>query len=187
MQEAVRYSSKHAKPRGGRQSCCVLTECCIQLRTREATQHQARVLAGHPCVHRRSTWFSTQYSSMHAGCLQVLDLSGGTMRLAASMQIPSLQGASAEALSSPQVLPVLQLWHDGQRAAVGNARHQAVWIVDLTGGKPSLELSGRPTRLLGWQCHITGSTHSHHAPHKCVCWQEWHASMTWQLYEPLSK
>ena len=63
------------------------------------------------------------------------------MRLAASMQIPSLQEAST-ATPVTSDLPVVQLWHDGNRAAVGNARHQAVWIVDLTGAKPSLELSG---------------------------------------------
>lgn len=73
--------------------------------------------------------------------LQVLDLSGGTMRLAASMAIPALQDAANDA--TPTVLPVLQLWYDGQRAAVGNSRHQAVWIVDLTGVQPSVELSGK--------------------------------------------
>lgn len=65
------------------------------------------------------------------------------MRLAASMQIPSLVAAASTAsTASDAVHPVLQLWHDGQRAAVGNARHQAVWIVDLVGGSTSLELSG---------------------------------------------
>jgi len=128
-------------------------------------QHSTKLAAEGACwaSMRPQIQHLVQHSSMHAGCLQVLDLSGGTMRLAASMQIPSLQGASAEALSSPQVLPVLQLWHDGQRAAVGNARHQAVWIVDLTGGRPSLELSGRPRRLLGWYCRITGCTQALHA------------------------
>jgi hypothetical protein len=73
--------------------------------------------------------------------LQVLDLSVGTMRLAASMVIPALQDAANNA--APTVLPVLQLWYDGQRAAVGNSRHQAVWIVDLAGVQPSVELSGK--------------------------------------------
>jgi hypothetical protein len=73
--------------------------------------------------------------------MQVLDLSGGTMRLAASMVIPALHDAVNDAVSP--VLPVLQLWYDGQRAAVGNSKHQAVWIVDLAGGQPSVELAGK--------------------------------------------
>ena len=63
------------------------------------------------------------------------------MRLAASMAITSLQDAAATS-APPAALPVLQLWYDGHRAAVGNSRHQAVWIVDLTGAQASVELSG---------------------------------------------
>lgn len=76
-------------------------------------------------------------------CMQVLDLSGSSMRLAASMAIPSLQRpGTASAAAASGTLPVLQLWYDGQRAAVGNSRHHAVWVVDLTGAQPSVELSG---------------------------------------------
>lgn len=85
--------------------------------------------------------------------LQVLDLSRGTMRLAASMSIPSLQDAAAGSAPPPEALPVLQLWYDGQRAAVGNSRHQAVWIVDLTGAQPSVELSGEKRLLVAKEQH----------------------------------
>lgn len=94
---------------------------------------------------------ASSYTAVTAGrdgYMRVLDLSGGTMRLAASMQIPSLLQHDGAAAAAAETLPVLQLWHDGQRAAVGNARHQAVWIVDLVGGKPSLELTGNNA----WWC-----------------------------------
>lgn len=71
------------------------------------------------------------------------------MRLAASMAIPSLQDPSAAAAAvASGALPVLKLWYDGQKAAVGNSRHQAVWIVDLTGAQASVELSGQLST--GW-------------------------------------
>jgi hypothetical protein len=36
----------------------------------------------------------------------------------------------------------VKLWRDGSRAAIGNARSQAVWVVDLQGAAASVELSG---------------------------------------------
>jgi hypothetical protein len=98
------------------------------------------ILLGVPCS--CNILPSKQPAAALACCMQVLDLSGGTMRLSASMAIPSLQDAAATS-AQPAALPVLQLWYDGHRAAVGNSRHQAVWIVELTGAQASVELSGK--------------------------------------------
>jgi hypothetical protein len=78
-------------------------------------------------------------------CLEVLDLQGGSMRLAASMQMPFLQDTNITRIgidAAAAAQSVVQLWPDGRRAAVGNARHQAVWVMDLAGGRPGIELSG---------------------------------------------
>jgi hypothetical protein len=86
--------------------------------------------------------------------LQVVDTSSGSMRLAATMRIPSLQSSSSSSSNSSTssssstwlpgyaAMPIVKLWRDGSRAAIGNARQQAVWVVDLQGAAASVELSG---------------------------------------------
>lgn len=64
------------------------------------------------------------------------------MRLAASMSLPSLQGGTCSWAAGYAAMPVVKLWRDGHRAAVGNARQHAVWILDLQGSAASVELTG---------------------------------------------
>jgi hypothetical protein len=89
------------------------------------------------------------------GWMRVLDLSAGVMRLAASMQLPGLQGADGSAglvtgAVDVAALPVVKLWHGGKRAGIGNATREALWVVDLERGQASLELSGREEEGVLW-------------------------------------
>lgn len=81
---------------------------------------------------------------------QVTDASDGHLHVRATMAIPSLQQSSSSADDSdPACQPVVKLWPDGQRAAIGNAAHEMVWVLDVQSARVTAELAGKePWHLL---------------------------------------
>lgn len=81
--------------------------------------------------------------------MQVTDTRSGHMRIMSTVDIPALQPGNISSGSSGVITskPVVKLWPDGRRVAVGNAKPGAVWILDLQKAGHVTELAGRMALL----------------------------------------
>eukprot|EP00879_Flechtneria_rotunda_P012714 GHRR01013277.1.p1 GENE.GHRR01013277.1~~GHRR01013277.1.p1 ORF type:complete len:1835 (+),score=708.37 GHRR01013277.1:594-6098(+) len=83
------------------------------------------------------------------GMLRVFDMSGGSLRFASSMALLATGNSRSTSTSSSSnvwalsgSMPIVKLWHDGRRIAVGNAQQHNMWVLDVDAAAAAVQLTG---------------------------------------------